>query len=72
MKQLEDFQNSIAGFELCGWRQVNGTIKLNTKKYIADWPEEIELYGTVYTKEDVIKGNLDERTGAQHENAIYA
>ena len=66
-----DLEDALAGFGLYGYRQPNGTIKLDTGKFIDDWPEEIELFGNTYTKEEVIRGEVDADTGEVFENVEY-
>ncbi len=67
----QNLKDALAGFELYGSRQLNNTIKLDNGKFIEDWPEEIELFGGIYTKENIIKGAVDADTGEQFENAQY-
>lgn len=73
---MSDFilqDKELAGFDLGGYRQLNNTVKINgTDRFIDDWPKEISLLGNTYELEDVVKGAVDERTGEQWENAIYA
>lgn len=62
----------LTGFGLGGYRAKSGVIELTgTGRYIPDWPEEITLMGNTYTLEEVIKGSIDEETGAIWENAEY-
>ncbi|NIQ05442.1 MAG: hypothetical protein GWO20_06855 [Candidatus Korarchaeota archaeon] len=68
--KLEDFKGAVAGFELYGYRQKKGTIRLDTGEILDKWPDEIEFLGSVYTLEDVIQGN-EMGSGEKFENAVY-
>jgi hypothetical protein len=60
-EQLKPF---IAGFDLAGQRLANGRLQAyGGKSEIDNWPEEVELFGTTYTLEDVIKGNNGYESG---------
>jgi len=74
MDDFELLSGELAGFDLSGWRQVNGVIELRgtKKRFIAAWPDIIYLLGNTYTLEDVIKGNVNQDTGAIFESAQYA
>jgi len=65
-------KGELAGFGLAGWKQPSGVIKIcGTNRFINEWPQEIYMLGNTYTLEDVIKGNVDEATGEQHEYVEY-
>lgn len=65
----------LAGFDLAGWRETNGVIRLGSVgsklHYIDGWPQSIYLFGNTYELEDVIDGNVDPQTGAIFQNAQY-
>ncbi len=47
----------LAGFDLAGQRQSDGTIKFyGNGRIIEEWPKEIRHNGATYTLEDVAKG----------------
>lgn len=75
MSDFELKKGDLAGFDLGGYRQINGTIKLSNffhrKRYIKAWPEEISLHGVTYTLENVVDGAVNEKTGELWQNAIY-
>jgi hypothetical protein len=54
--------DDLAGFDLCGTRQPDGSIKLDGGAVYEDWPKEVELPGInrTYTLEHV-KKNLKNR-----------
>ena len=53
----EELKPFVAGFDLAGRRLSNGKIQCYGDKItIDDWPQEVELFGTIYTLENVIKG----------------
>lgn len=59
-------EGELAGFDLAGTRQSNGTIKLwGSRRIITDWPEEIPMLGETYTLEYVTPGDDG------HESAVY-
>ena len=66
-------QGELAGFGLAGHKTTNGVIKLDgpSERFIDDWPKEITFHGATYTLEQVHKGAVDEKSGAQFENAEY-
>lgn len=54
----EKLKPFLAGFGLAGQRLKNGKLQAYGHKCLLDdWPEEVELFGTTYTLENVIKGN---------------
>lgn len=58
----------LVGFDLVGQRQPNGKLKshIYPDQEIDDWPEEVEMFGNIYTLEDIEKGNNG------YESAQYA
>ena len=53
----EELKPFVAGFDLAGRRLSNGKIQCYGDKItIDDWPQEVELFGSIYTLENVIKG----------------
>ena len=53
-------KGDLAGFDLIGRRQDDGSIRLGARgegEALPDWPEEVELLGNVYTLEEVKKQN---------------
>jgi hypothetical protein len=53
----EELKPFVAGFDLAGTRLPNGKIQCYGDKItIDDWPQEVELFGRIYTLENVIKG----------------
>lgn len=57
---LEELYGCVAGFTLCGWRQVDGRIRLggdkNRGKIISAFPKEISTPAGIYTLEEVAEG----------------
>ena len=52
----------IAGFELVGWRQADGDLRLGDAKrgtLVKDFPKEVHVCGATYTLEE-IKRNRDD------------
>lgn len=65
-------QYEIAGFELYGERQDDGTILLGfgpDKKKVDDFPEEVELTGSVYTLEFVRDNKLSDELRERYGDA---
>jgi hypothetical protein len=54
-EQLKPF---VAGFDLAGKRLPNGKLKSfwSDETLLDDWPQEVELFDTTYTLEEVVKG----------------
>ena len=53
----ENLKPFLAGFDLAGTRLPNGKIQCYGDNItIDDWPKEVELFGRIYTLENVIKG----------------
>ena len=54
-EQLKPF---LAGFDLAGQRLPNGKLQSFgfREGLLDDWPEEVVLFGSTYTLEEVIKG----------------
>ena len=54
-EQLKPF---LAGFNLAGQRLPNGKLQSFgfREGLLDDWPEEVVLFGSTYTLEEVIKG----------------
>ena len=54
-EQLKPF---VAGFDLAGKRLPNGKLKSfwSGETLLDDWPQEVELFDTTYTLEEVVKG----------------
>lgn len=74
MHSFELRLGEVAGFDLGGWRQPSGVIKIdgiNGHRFIDDWPKEIPFLGATYTLEEVTPGAVKEDTGERWENAIY-
>ena len=64
-EQLKPF---LAGFDLAGQRLPNGKLQSFgfREGLLDDWPEEVVLFGSTYTLEEVIKG----KDG--YESGVYA
>ena len=64
-EQLKPF---LAGFDLAGQRLPNGKLQSFgfREGLLDDWPEEVVLFGSTYTLEEVIKG----KNG--YESGVYA
>ncbi len=49
-------QWEVAGFELCGWKQPDGSIVLGpnpvTGSKVKEWPKEVHVCGVTYTLEE--------------------
>jgi hypothetical protein len=57
----------LAGFDLAAQRRKDGKLYAYLGESVMDdWPDEVEMCGNVYTKEDVVKGNDG------YESALYA
>ena len=66
-------KNELAGIDLAGRRHPSGVIQIvGSERFIDDWPEEIDLLGTTFTLEEVVRGATDPETGAIYEDAKYA
>ena len=54
----EELKPFLAGFNLAGKRLKNGKLQSYGFKegLMDDWPEEVVLFGSTYTLEEVIKG----------------
>ena len=64
MSNFEVERYELAGFDLAGRRQEDGTIKLYlTDRVIDDWPKEITFHGPTYTLEKVVKGKNGYESG---------
>jgi len=63
--------NELASFDLCGWKQLNGVIKLNSGRFIRKWPEEIYFMGGMFVLEEIELGKINQETGAVFECAMY-
>lgn len=76
-KKEEEFvvmSQDLAGFDICGWRHLNGAIQIGeqtNKRFIKDWPEAVYHNGNIFTLEEVKRGIVDSE-GAIYECAIYA
>jgi hypothetical protein len=68
----ENVGRSLAGFDLYGYRQEDGSILIGDTrdKKIDKWPDEITLFGTTFTFEEIQQGRFVEGKG-QFENAVY-
>lgn len=71
MSEFKIEPGEIAGFELCGYVQKNGTIRLDTR-YIKEWPNHVDFNSNTFTLENVIDGHMDEATGTFFQTAQYA
>lgn len=71
MSEFKVGSGEIAGFELCGYVQPNGVIRLDTR-YIKEWPKMIDFNSNKFTLENVIDGHLDDATGEFFQTAQYA
>jgi hypothetical protein len=62
----------VAGFDLCGWRQPDGSIKSHCgKSMLMALPDNVKYAGNTYTLEQVDEGQVDPEKG-QWINALYA
>ena len=54
----ENLKHFLAGFDLAGKRLTSGKLLCYGSSDIEldDWPEEVTLFGSTYTLENVIKG----------------
>jgi len=62
-------KDHLAGFDLIGYRQPDGTILLGmegNQHPMADFPEEAEILGNTYTLEKVRKNDPDDKLKADH------
>lgn len=61
MKEYEPKPWEVAGFEIIGYRQEDGSIRLGNDggTHLPDFPKEVKAFGIVYCLEDVRK-NKDE------------
>ncbi len=59
----------VAGFDLCGWKNPDGSINLNKEK-IGEFPKEIYFNGEVYTLEEVKEFTTNDK-GQVYCNALY-
>ena len=63
----ENLKSFVAGFDLAGQRLPNGKLKSYlSDSVIDDWPAEVELFGNVYTLENVVRGEDG------YESGVYA
>jgi len=60
-------KDSLAGFELIGYRQADGTILLGNKVPMNNFPKEVEILGAAYSLEDVKLNDEDDTLPADHE-----
>jgi len=74
-EEFEVRNGEMAGFDLGGYRQPNGTVRiLGTEindRIIPDWPEEIYLMGCTYTLEDIKEAQYADPENGRWENAVY-
>jgi hypothetical protein len=59
----------VAGFELIGYRQEDGSIRLGNEKgtHLPDFPKEVEAFGVVYCLEEVRKNKDEYNLSPDHE-----
>ena len=60
-KPYEPKPGEIAGFEIIGYRQPDGTVKIPNEdaEAVLDFPEEVRVCGATYTLEGVNKNDED-------------
>lgn len=70
---MDNIVNSktLAGFDLCGWKQKDGTIKLDDGQTIKEFPKEVEMCGNIYTLEYVDEVGDGINPKGMFVNAIY-
>jgi hypothetical protein len=56
----------LAGFDLVGYRQPDGSIRLGSKVIVSEFPPEVELIGVVYTLEEIVVNDKDGTLSEDH------
>jgi hypothetical protein len=65
----EPKKGEVAGFDLVGHRQADGSIILGTpptSESIPEFPEEVKAFGAVYTLEYIKKNDPDDKLPNEH------